>query len=340
MKAQLVLAACIAFAAAGAAVPGASRSAEPPIVPNYDIYSISVIRGTPTRLTTDSADELSPSLSPDGTTIVFSRGADLWLMGADGSGQRLLAPAPDRVSYTKPSWSANGRLVAFTAWDVSACSPGSRRCAAPSVQVIHSDGSGLRKIASWAMSPRWSPRGQRLAFAGNVLPFELRPRSIYSVSLAGSGPRLAHAEAGVDSPSWSPDARKIAYTRSGRTGPAVYVLRADRSRSRRVARGERPEWSPRGDRIALSDRGRLYVASSRGRPRTKRIAFANQYSWNRRGSMLALVDFRLAVIQPSGQSFRILCCEERFGFGEDAPAWSRAGDRLFYALKLSGPPPA
>jgi Tol biopolymer transport system component len=335
MRALGAVVCCGALAAFAAAVPRASA-----IAPNFDIYSIGIAGGPPQRLTSDPADDLSPSVSPDGRTIVFSRGSDLWLMGADGSGQRLLAAAPDRVSYTKPSWSANGRLVAFTAWDVSACSPGSRRCAEPSVQVIHSDGSDLRRIASWAMSPRWSPRGQRLALAGKVLPFELRPRSIYSVSLAGFGPRLAYSEAGVDSPSWSPDARKIAFTRSGRNGPAVYVVRTDRPRGRRVARGERPEWSPRGDRIALSDRGHLYLASSVGRPRTKRIAFANNYSWNRRGSRLALVDFRLAVIQPSGRSFRALCCEERFGFGEDAPAWSRAGDRLFYAFKLSGPPPA
>jgi Tol biopolymer transport system component len=335
MKVLLAAAVYVVVAAVAAAVPHAS-----PIAPSFDIYSIGIDGSPPVRLTSDPANELSPALSPDGKTIAYSRGPDLWLMDADGSDERLLAAAPPSVSYKQPSWSANGRVIAFTAWDISACSPGTRHCASPSVRTVQSDGSGLRVVAHWAMTPRWSPRGQRLAFAGDVVPFDLWPTTLYTVSSTGSGRRLAHADTGVGSPSWAPNGRRLAYSRTGPTGTAVYTALADRPGSRRLRRGDHPAWSPRGDRIALTDRARLYLVRSRGPLRAKPVAFADWFSWNRRGDRLALVDWKLSVIRPNGRSFRVLCCEQRFGFADEAPAWSKLGDRVFYSFKLESPPPA
>jgi hypothetical protein len=35
----------------------------------------------------------------------------------------------------------------------------------------------------------------------------------------------------------------------------------------------------------------------------------------------------------------VLCCEQRSGFGQDAPGWSPRGDRLFYAFRPDELPP-
>jgi Tol biopolymer transport system component len=339
MKAQVALAAIFTVAAVTAATSGASRSTAPPIPLGHDIYSISISGGTPTRLTTDPLDELSPSVSPDGTTIAFSRGRDLWLMSADGNKQRMLVRAPENVSYVQPSWSRDGRFLAFTAWESSTCPPTGTGCAVPSVDVVRADRSGLSQIRSWAMAPRWSPRGQRLVFAGAVAPHENEARSIVTFSLTGNGRRLVSGTGFVGSPSWSPDGRRVLYTRLGARGPVVYVVRSDRPGSRRLRRGDRAEWSPAGDRIAVEDRGRVYVIRARGQLRAKQLAVANWYSWNRRGDLLALLGSRLAVIRPSGRSYRMLCCELGSGFGQDAPAWSPRGDRLFYAFKPNELPP-
>ena len=60
-----------------------------------EIYVMELQTGAVTRLTTNPGVDDMPSWSPDGTRIVFSRGSgrngEIWVMNADGSGQRLVA---------------------------------------------------------------------------------------------------------------------------------------------------------------------------------------------------------------------------------------------------------
>jgi Tol biopolymer transport system component len=58
--------------------------------------------GEPRLLTTPAGDH-DPAWSPDGTRRVFVRDDDLWVMSADGTGQRQLTT--DRVQITAPAWS-------------------------------------------------------------------------------------------------------------------------------------------------------------------------------------------------------------------------------------------
>ena len=41
----------------------------------YDLWLIDVLRGVPSRLTTDPADEREPVWSPDGQELLFTSGA-------------------------------------------------------------------------------------------------------------------------------------------------------------------------------------------------------------------------------------------------------------------------
>src|SRR5207237_5547942 len=64
------------------------------------------------------------SWSPDGTRIAFDREeldistTDVWVMNADGSGQRRLARFGGQ-----PAWSPDGRTIAFVNGDVWSCDP-------------------------------------------------------------------------------------------------------------------------------------------------------------------------------------------------------------------------
>jgi Tol biopolymer transport system component len=96
--------------------------------------------------------------APDGPRIAFTRGPghmiyqdDLYVMNADGSGQRRLVK-----SGVRPRWSPDGQQISFMRlrdgnWEI---------------YVMNADGSGQRRLAqhTWE-APAWSPDGRKIAFA-------------------------------------------------------------------------------------------------------------------------------------------------------------------------------
>ena len=69
---------------------------------------------------------------------------------------------------------------------------------------------------------------------------------------------------------WSPDGRKIAFTRNSGSDPApeIYVMNADGSGQRRLTRSTAadlvPTWSPDGRKIAFDGGGPIYVMNADG----------------------------------------------------------------------------
>src|SRR5262249_58184143 len=81
----------------------------------------------------------SPSAgSPDRRRLLFysqrTPSGDVWVMNADGSGQRNLTRSPAHDGGG--SWSRDGKLIAFD----------SDRAGAGDVYVMKADGSGTRKL--------------------------------------------------------------------------------------------------------------------------------------------------------------------------------------------------
>ena len=128
---------------------------------NLDIWIQPGAGGAARRLTSDPAEDNEPAISPDGKLVAFRSeraGGGLYLIGADGSGERLLAPGG-----WSPAFSPDGQSIAY--WT------GSRddTAASASLFVISPQGGPPRRLAADfadARYPTFNSTGELLLFHG------------------------------------------------------------------------------------------------------------------------------------------------------------------------------
>ena len=112
---------------------------------------LALIESAPTR-----PDVRAPVWSPGGGRIAFlsrgERSKEVYVVNADGSGQRLLTR--DARFPAAPAWSPNGRQLVFKGGPY----------AVSGVYVVKADGSGQRRLARSGGASAWSPDGRTIAF--------------------------------------------------------------------------------------------------------------------------------------------------------------------------------
>ena len=142
------------------------------------------------RITHQTGQVQTPSVSPDGLDVVFlsdnGAHANLWIARTDGSGIRQLTFERDRsVTIGVPLWSPAGDRIAFVC---------SRQTTG--IRVIHPSGRGLRQLVPDGFGPCWSRDGKWLYYTRTVGP---RWR-IEKVPLDGGDPVLVRDDGYVHSP--------------------------------------------------------------------------------------------------------------------------------------------
>ncbi len=80
---------------------------------------------------------------------------------------------------------------------------------------------------------------------------------------------ITHGDNSASDAAWSPDGRRIAFTRCSAGSCDIYVMNADGGGEERLTHGERPgeqdpTWSPDGRRIAFADIGGIFVMNADG----------------------------------------------------------------------------
>jgi Tol biopolymer transport system component len=180
--------------------------------------------------------------SPDGRRLAFDGrfyqtlfDFDIGVMNADGSRAHRITRGPARDIDAR--WSPDGRWIAFTRLKTEG--------GVPDLWLVRPDGRDAHLLVAKAGSPAWAPEG-RVAFDA--------PGGIWTVRVDGGGRRRL-VSGNVGQVAWSPDARRIAYTRWGRTGE-IYTASADERSARRLTRNAvddfGPVWSPDGTRILFT----------------------------------------------------------------------------------------
>ena len=229
---------------------------------NNEIYTIDPVFGTLTRLTTNSASDLFPALSPDGTKIAFASdrsggNLDIYVMNADGSGTPTQLTNNAAHDF-QPEWSPDGKKIVF----VSQRDRDSQNNIRRQIYVMNAEPNAIQTNLSNNTDrndegPRWSPNGTQIAFSrslgtdGNG--------EVYVMNANGSiQTNLTKSLTAVDTPlDWSPAGSTILIN-SNRDHPEyeLYLMNPNGSGTpERLTTNTYSElagsWSPDGSMIAF-----------------------------------------------------------------------------------------
>ena len=198
--------------------------------------------------------------SPDGSELAFVRGDTgsvlegtnfkVWLMNADGSGQRRLFT--DKTAGLGPAWSPDGKQIVFSKWIGWVEET-------YEIATVNTDGSDLRRVTRGSnyLSATWAPNGR-------IFWLLAEKQDVYSVRPDGSDLKRVTRLGDVFSYALSPDGTKLAvyqgYPRSrivvvpveGRGKPTVLVESLPDAISSAYLG---MSWSPDGSALAFASAG-------------------------------------------------------------------------------------
>ena len=239
----------------------------------------------------------------------------------------------DRLAYD-PWWSSDGRRMVFTEIRCHAC-----------ISEIHVMPARPLRGARWlgrpiayGFHPRWSPNGKLIVYVG-------ANGGIYVMRPDGSRRRrIAQGGFADDSPTWSPDSRRIAFAQQETaTRWRLFVVRADGTGLRPVTSRRfsaiNPSWSPSGRRLAYAQqlgRWQIFTVDLQGRAR-KRISNGRASDsfpvWSPDGRRLAFVRQEgnataVLTIRADGRGIRRISARSMIAV---QPAWSPDGRRIAFA---------
>jgi tricorn protease-like protein len=264
---------CLAVPASAVAAPrtGAVVYSKSTLVDGVAKGGLFAVRGGRLNQLTEGPTDTEPAFSPDGRTIAFVRGGDLYSVRPDGSGQRHLTSGAELDSA--PVVSPDGRRVVFE-----------RRAAegAPadllSVRVL---GGGLRRLTSGPADDHdaeLSPDGRAIVFVRDSGAGGLTREDVYSMRASGAGlARLTRT--GVDEFEPRYFAGGIVFSRGeSAEGPAayadVYTMRRNGQRVKPLVAGVGSAYvedvSPNG-RTVLFRRDQGLWAKRIGRGRARKL---------------------------------------------------------------------
>ena len=206
-------------------------------------------------------------VSPDGRKVVFHALGRLYLANRDGSNRKILVASKGGFEF-HPSWSPDGKRIAFTTWNDRETG---------GISIVNSSGGKAEKLnipPGHYFDPSWSPNGKSLVYRkgeGNWLRGfhnTMKP-GIYVVPSEGGEPQFV-TEAGTK-PSFANDGKRVLlFSREGEDRALISVDLNGKDR-RVLATSKYADdmaVSPDGKWVGFLERYHVYVSPfpSSGKP--------------------------------------------------------------------------
>ncbi len=294
MRAATILATLTAAAGLLAGtVPGATKAgARLAFTNNKTIYVIGADGSGLRRVTKSTASDGGVAWSNDGKQLVFTRyfgnkgcgedqsRGDLYLIGADGKGERRLTSTGCMYSPpANPVFAPKGQTFAFAddkgiqlakaaAWKPRVVSghglfpswaPDARRLAvldATTIEILDTVTGKTRGLGSGEFGV-WSHKGNSLAYASGKTILLVHPPG-------GPIRRLVTTAGSIDNIAWSPGDDRIAYSTSrGITGTS-WAVDLQSGKVLELGAGSFPAWDPDGTMLSLESGNSLYLVRADG----------------------------------------------------------------------------
>jgi TolB protein len=232
------------------------------------------------RLVTSGDDDLTPSISPDGTRVAFFRifadgspdeiffvnvdGSDLHSIDVGGCTGNCLGD--DTEGY---AWSPDGTQIVFERALLDASDKVN-----VGLWLMNTDGTGAHQITQLNSAvdsedhrPAWSPDASRLVFQRIDTTVSPEAAALFSVRVDGTDPRQITPWAlNANDPDWSPDGALIAFQSPAEANQGgeqnIYTIRPDGTGLTQLTAGLssdrgfqgtfHPSWSPDGTQLVFS----------------------------------------------------------------------------------------